>query len=136
MDGAQISVFKQADKVRFGCLLKGTDGGRLETEVSAKVLRNFPDKPLEGQLSDEKFGAFLVRPDFAKGDSAGSVPVLFFLATTSRGRFAGGFCGKLLARCLAAGVLACCLFGSGHVDVWCLGFGGFEFLKFVRGFEL
>ena len=106
MDGAQISVFKQADKVRFGCLLKGTDGRRLETEFSVKVVSNFPDKPLEGQLSDEKFGAFLEPPNFAKGDNARSPPALFFLATTSRCLSAGGFCGKLLARCLAAGALA------------------------------
>lgn len=128
MDGAQISVFKQADKVRFGCLLKGTDGRRLETEVSAKVLRNFPDKPLEGQLSDEKFGAFLEPPNFAKGDSAGSVPVRFPDPAGARGGLSGGFCGELLARCLAACVLACCLFGSGHVDVW-------DFLRFVNGFQ-
>ena len=106
MDGAQISVFKQADKVRFGCLLKGTDGGRLETEFSVVVASNFPDKPLEGQLSDEKVSAFLVRPDFAKGDSAGSVTARFFDPAGARGGLSGGFCGELLARCLAAGALA------------------------------
>lgn len=106
MDGAQIGVFKQADKVRFGCLLEGTDGGRLETEISFKVLGNFPDKPLEGQLSDKEFSAFLVPPNFAKGDSAGSVPVRFSDPAGARGGLSGSLCGKLLARCLAAGVLA------------------------------
>ena len=48
VDGAQVGVFKHSDEVRFGCLLEGTNGGRLEAEIIFKVLGNFPDKSLEG----------------------------------------------------------------------------------------
>jgi hypothetical protein len=37
MDGSQVGVFEEGDKERFGCLLQGHNGRRLETQVSLRV---------------------------------------------------------------------------------------------------
>ena len=41
------------------------DGGR---EAYLEVLRNFTNKPLEGQLADEELGRLLVPTDLAESD--------------------------------------------------------------------
>ena len=48
MDGAQVGVLKQTNKVGLGRLLKSHDGRGLESQVSLEVLGNFTDQTLEG----------------------------------------------------------------------------------------
>ena len=60
MDGAQVGVLKQSNKVSLAGLLKSHDGGALEPQVSLEVLGNLTNKPLEGQLTDEQFSGLLV----------------------------------------------------------------------------
>ena len=54
MDGTQVSVFKQTNKIGLTSLLQGHDGRALEPEVSLEVLCNLTDKTLEGELTDEE----------------------------------------------------------------------------------
>jgi hypothetical protein len=49
-----------------------------------KVLRDFPDKTLEGQLADEEFGGLLVATDFTESDGTGP-EAMGLLDTTSCG---------------------------------------------------
>ena len=68
MDGAQVGVFEERDKVGFDGLLKGADGRGLEAQVALEVLGNLTDETLEGQLADEEFGRLLVATNLTKSD--------------------------------------------------------------------
>jgi len=84
MDGAQVGVLKQTNKVRLGSLLEGKHSMALETQISLEVLCNFPNKPLEGQLPDQQLSALLVLADLTEGNSPRAVAV--GLLHSSRGR--------------------------------------------------
>jgi hypothetical protein len=47
VDGAQIGVFEEGDEVCFNGFLQGSDGGRLEAQISLEVLCDFSDETLE-----------------------------------------------------------------------------------------
>jgi len=117
MDGSQVGVFKETDKVGFGGLLQGTDGRGLETEIGLEVLGDFTDKTLEGQFSDQKLGGFLVSSDFSEGNSTGSVSVGFLDSTGSGGRLSGSLGGELFSRGFSTSGLSCGLLSSGHFDL-------------------
>ena len=68
MDGAEVGILEEGDEIGFDGLLKRTDGGALEAEVGLEVLRDFTDKTLEGELSDQKFGRLLVATNLTKSD--------------------------------------------------------------------
>ncbi|KAF4356338.1 hypothetical protein F8388_022403 [Cannabis sativa] len=59
MNGTKVSVLKNTHQVSLGSLLKSGDGAALETKISLEILSDFPDKPLERQLPDEKLSALL-----------------------------------------------------------------------------
>merc|ERR1712045_884733 len=73
VDGAQVGVLEQTNKVGLASLLQSSDGSRLEPEVSLEVLGDLPDKTLEGKLTDQKLGGFLVSPDLTESNSTGPV---------------------------------------------------------------
>lgn len=75
VDGAQVSVLKEGDKVSLNGLLESTDGGRLESEISLEVLGNLSDKSLEGELSDEELSGLLVSSNLSESDGTGLVSV-------------------------------------------------------------
>ena len=52
VNGAQVGIFKQTNKVGFACFLKSHDSRALETQVGLEILSDFTHKPLEGQLAD------------------------------------------------------------------------------------
>ncbi len=54
VDGTEVGVLEQANKVSLGSLLQGTDGSALEAEVGLEVLGNLAHKALEGQLADQQ----------------------------------------------------------------------------------
>jgi hypothetical protein len=68
VDGAQVGILKEGDKVGLNGLLKSTDGRGLEAKIRLEVLSNFTDKTLERQLADQKLGGFLVATDFTESD--------------------------------------------------------------------
>ena len=54
MDGTQVGILKQTDKVSLTGFLEGHDSRALEAEVSLEVLGDLTDQALEGQLADEE----------------------------------------------------------------------------------
>ena len=66
VDGAQVGVLEQANEVSLGRLLEGSNGGRLEPEVSLELLSELADETLEGETADQKLGRLLVLPDLTE----------------------------------------------------------------------
>ena len=62
VDGTQVGVLEEADKIRLGRLLQREDGMRLKAQVRLEVLRDFADEALERQLADQQLGGLLVLP--------------------------------------------------------------------------
>jgi hypothetical protein len=70
VDGAKVGVFEKRDEVGLDRLLEGADGRALEAEVGLEVLSDLTDETLEGQLSDQELGGFLVTTDLTESDSS------------------------------------------------------------------
>ena len=90
MNGAQIRVFKKANKVGLRCFLKGKNGSRLETKVALEILGNLTDKALERSLADEKVSRFLVLADLTQCDSSWAVTVGLLDASSGGSTLASG----------------------------------------------
>ena len=102
VNGAQVGVLEQSNEVSLSSLLKGQDGRSLEAKISLKVLCDFTNKSLEGELANEKLSALLVSSDFTKSDCTRAVSVGLLDTSSSRGRLAGSLGGKLLTRSLSS----------------------------------
>ncbi len=117
MHGAQIGVFEQSHQECLGCLLKGVDGCRLEAQVVTIFVGDFPDQPLERQLSNEKLGRLLVAPDLSQGHGSWA-PAARFLDARLQSTLFGGYHGfaaaKLELEFATTGRLARGLFRTGH----------------------
>ena len=96
VDGAEVGVLEEANKVSLSSLLKSEDSGSLEPKVGLEVLGDLADEALEGELPDEELGGLLVPADLAKGDGSGAVPVGLLDSAGGRGGLAGGLGGELL----------------------------------------
>ena len=83
MEGAQVGVLIEANKVGLGRLLEGKHRGSLEAKVLFlfEVLGNLAAKALEGQLADEEISGLLVAADLAEGNGSGAVSVGLLDAT-------------------------------------------------------
>ena len=114
VDGAEVGVLEEANKVGLSGLLERKDGRALEAEVGLEVLGDLADEALEGELADEKLGGLLVAADLAEGDGSGAVPVGLLDAAGGGGGLASGLGGELLPGGLASGGLAGGLLGTGH----------------------
>ena len=112
VDGAQVGVLEEANKVGLGGLLKGEDGGSLEPQVGLEVLGDLADEALEGELADEELGGLLVPADLAKGDGSRAVPVGLLDSTGGGGGLAGGLGGELLPGSLSSSGLTSGLLGT------------------------
>lgn len=64
MNGTEICVLEQPNKVCLSCLLQCQNCMALETQVSLEVLRNLTNQPLEWELPDQQLSALLVLADF------------------------------------------------------------------------
>lgn len=67
MDGAEVGILEEGDKVGLNRLLERTDGRTLEAEIGLEVLSNLTDKTLEGQLADEELGRLLIATNLTEG---------------------------------------------------------------------
>jgi hypothetical protein len=72
MDGSQVGVFKETNEVGLAGFLECSDGGRLESQVCLEILGNLTNETLEGELSDQELGRFLVTTDFTESDGSRS----------------------------------------------------------------
>jgi hypothetical protein len=107
VDGAQVGILEQRDKVSLDGLLQGTDGRGLEAEIALEVLGDFTDQTLEGELADEELGRLLVTTDLTESDGTRLVAMGLLDAAGRRGGLASCLGGELLTRGLATGRLAC-----------------------------
>ena len=78
VDGAQVGVIKQPDKVCLHCFLETQYRCQLEPQVCLVVLGDLPHQPLERQPLDEQCCSFLEVTDVLQSRSPRSVPVGFY----------------------------------------------------------
>jgi hypothetical protein len=75
MNGAQVGVLKQANKIGLSSLLQGTDSRTLEAQISLEVLCNLAHKTLEGELADQQLSGLLEATNLTQSNSSGAVAV-------------------------------------------------------------
>ena len=97
VDGAQVGVFKQTNKVSLASLLKSHHSRALEAQIGLEILSDFSHKTLKGQLADQQLSGFLVTTDLSKSDCARPVTMRFLDATSSGRALTGCFCGELFS---------------------------------------
>ena len=78
MDGTQVGIVKQPDKVCLRGFLETQYRRRLESQVCLVVLGDRPHHPLERQLSNEQCCAPLEMTDVLQSRSPRSLPVGFY----------------------------------------------------------
>ena len=117
VDGSQIGVFEETDKVSLSSLLEGKHSSALETEIGLEILGNLTDQTLEGELADEQLGGLLVLADLTESHGTGPVTMGLLHATSSRGGFASCLGGQLLPGGLATGGLTGSLFSTSHCEL-------------------
>ena len=116
MDGAQVGVLKQTNKVSLTSLLEGHDSRGLESEVSLEVLGNLSHQTLEWQLADEELSALLVSSDLTESNCSWPVSVGFLNSSSGWGRFSGSLGGQLFSGSLSSSGFSCGLLGTSHGD--------------------
>jgi hypothetical protein len=114
VDGAQVSVLKEANKVSFSRLLKSKHSRTLEAQVSLEILSDFTDKTLEWQLADQKLSALLVSADLTKCNGTRAVTMGLLDTASGGGALARGLGRQMLTWGFATGALASGLFSTGH----------------------
>ncbi|RDX80287.1 hypothetical protein CR513_39185, partial [Mucuna pruriens] len=66
MNGAEVGVLEETNKISLRGLLERRHGRALEAEIGLEVLRDLADQPLERELPDKKLRALLVLSDLAE----------------------------------------------------------------------
>ena len=80
MDGTQVGIIEQPDKVCLHCFLETQYRRRLEPQVRLEVLGDLPHQSLERQPLDEQCCGLLKVTDVLQSCSPRSVPVGFYLS--------------------------------------------------------
>ena len=75
MDGTQVGVLKQSNKVGLAGLLQSLYRRGLETNRGEEGLCNLPHQPLEWQLPDQKLSGFLVTFNLSQSHRPRSVSI-------------------------------------------------------------
>ena len=119
MDGAQVGVLEESHKVGLGYLLQGKDCRSLPTWVFPfylEILGDLADETLEGELSKQQIGGFLITTDLTERDGSWAVTVGLLDAAIGWHLTTARLGGELWARLqgLASGGFAGGLFGAGH----------------------
>ncbi|KAG7240871.1 hypothetical protein INR49_023445 [Caranx melampygus] len=73
VDGAEVGVLEEPHQVSLAGLLQSHDSRALEAQVGLEVLGDLTDQALEGQLTDEQLGGFLVATDLPESHGTGPV---------------------------------------------------------------
>jgi hypothetical protein len=98
MDGTQVGILKETNKVSLSSLLESQDCRSLETKIRLEILGNLTDKTLERELADEQVSGLLVTANFTKGNSSRAVSVGLLDTSSSWGTLAGCLGGKLFTQ--------------------------------------
>ncbi len=76
MDGTEVGILEETSKIALSSLLKSKKGSALEAKLGVDPLTDSSNEALEGGLSKQESGCFLVSLDFSDGNCAGSEPKL------------------------------------------------------------
>ena len=116
VDGAKVGVLEEANHVSLSGLLKGKDGGRLESKVALGLVGNLTDESLERKLSDEELRGLLVSSDLSEGDGTGLESVGSLDTSGGVGSLSsGGLVADGLSGVLGTGRLSSGMLGSSHL---------------------
>jgi hypothetical protein len=66
VNGTQVGILKQPNKVSLQSLLEGKYSCALETNLSLEILSNLSHQMLEWRLANQKVSRLLVFPDLSK----------------------------------------------------------------------
>jgi len=75
MEGAEVCVFKQADNVCLGRLLKSRRRGQLEAQARVEFVCDLTHHALKGETTDQEVGGFLVLAYLSQSHGAGTISV-------------------------------------------------------------
>ena len=114
VDGTQVGVLKETNKVSLTGFLEGHDSRALEAEVSLEVLGDLTNKTLEWQLADEELSGLLVSSDLSESDGSWPVSVGLLNSSSGWGRFSGSLGGQLLPGGLSSSGFTGSLLGTSH----------------------
>ena len=115
VNGAKVSIFKEANEVSFAGFLESSYSRALETEISLVFLSNFTNETLEGELTDKKFSALLILSDFTKSDGTGTETMRLLDTTGGGSGLTSRLGSKLLVRGLEGNRFARHLLNANHV---------------------
>ena len=87
VNGSQVGVLKESDKIGLSSLLKSQHSAGLEAQVGLEVLSDFANKPLERQLADEQLCRLLVLANLAQGDGSRAVSAIEVLTLVPQRSF-------------------------------------------------
>ena len=116
VDGTQVGVLKETNKVSLTGFLESHDSRALEAEVSLEVLGDLTNKTLEWQLADEELSGLLVSSDLSESDGSWPVSVGLLNSSSGWGRFSGSLGGQLLPGGLSSSGFTGSLLGTSHCD--------------------
>jgi hypothetical protein len=75
MDGTQITVLKETNRVGLCSLLKSKDGRSLESKFTLEILGELANEMLERNFANEQVRQLLVVMDLTKGDGSWAITV-------------------------------------------------------------
>ena len=115
VDGAQVGVLKQSNKISLAGLLNSHDGRALEPQVSLEVLGDLSHQTLEGQLEEKELSGLLVPPDVAESHSPSPVSVGLLDSSSGGRRLPSSLAGQMLPGSFSSSGFPSGLLGSCHV---------------------
>ena len=115
VDGAQVGVLKQSNKVSLAGLLKSHHSRALEPQVSLEVLGDLSHQTLEGQLAEKKLSGLLIPPDVSESHSASPVSVGLLNSSSGWGRLPSSLGGQFLPGSFSSSRFPSSLLGSCHL---------------------
>ena len=118
MDGAQVGVLKQSNKVSLAGLLKSHDSRALEPQVSLEVLGDLSHQTLEGHLEEKQLSGLLVPPDITESHSARPVSVGLLDSSSGWDRLPSSLAGQILPGSFSSSGFPSGLLGSCHLGSW------------------
>jgi hypothetical protein len=114
VDGTQVYILEEINKVCLGCLLKSTEDRSLPKCIRLEFLSDLTNQTGEGELAKQQIGVFLIMTDLAKGDGARTVAAGLPRASCGGRVFASILGGPRLAWLLSSSAPASGLPCTGH----------------------
>lgn len=114
VNGTEIGVLEESNQISLSSFLQRGYSTALEPQICFEILCDLAHETLEGKLSDQQLGAFLILSDLPQRHRTWPESVRLLHTAGRRSRLPCSLCGQLLPRSLASSGLASCLLGSCH----------------------